>query len=179
MAERRWLDRLWQWGYRLAYVGAMGYWLLRRARTRGVCVAVWWRHQVLLIDNSYRRMRGLPGGGIHSGEPLAEAAARALVEEAGVAVAPAALNHLGDYEAYVDCKVDRLTVHEFLAEERPGVRIDNREVVWADFLTVAECRRLPISPILSAYLRGALAPASWSAAAGPVTRTTPSRPFQG
>jgi 8-oxo-dGTP diphosphatase len=66
--------RLAAWAYEL-------YRLVRRPHTHGALVAIWWRGQLLLVQTSYRRGYGLPGGGLQRGETAAQAAVRELEEE--------------------------------------------------------------------------------------------------
>jgi 8-oxo-dGTP pyrophosphatase MutT (NUDIX family) len=67
------------WGYEL-------YRLIRRPHTHGALVAIWHNNQVLMVQTSYRKGYGLPGGGLHPGESAREAAVRELNEELGLAI---------------------------------------------------------------------------------------------
>ena len=71
---------------RLAYRLMRLYWALFRAQVRGALVTVWYRGEVLVLRNSYRRAWSLPGGGIRARESAREAARRELREEIGLEV---------------------------------------------------------------------------------------------
>ncbi len=59
------------WGYEL-------YRLIRRPHTQGALVAIWHNNQMLMVQTSYRKGYGLPGGGLQSGESARNAAVPTL-----------------------------------------------------------------------------------------------------
>jgi 8-oxo-dGTP diphosphatase len=79
LARRLHLLQLAAWGYEL-------YRLIRRPHTHGALVAIWHNNQVLMVQTSYRRGYGLPGGGLQPGESARDAAVRELNEELGLAI---------------------------------------------------------------------------------------------
>ena len=79
LARRLQLLQLAAWGYEL-------YRLIRRPHTHGALVAIWHNNQVLMVQTSYRKGYGLPGGGLQPGESAREAAVRELNEELGLAI---------------------------------------------------------------------------------------------
>ncbi len=80
VAERLHLLQLAAWGYEL-------FRLIRRPHTHGALVAIWVNNKVLLVQTSYRKGYGLPGGGIQLEENARDAAVRELKEELGLAIA--------------------------------------------------------------------------------------------
>ncbi len=76
LARRLHLLQLAAWGYEL-------YRLIRRPHTHGALVAIWHNNQVLMVQTSYGKGYGLPGGGLHPGESAREAAVRELNESWG------------------------------------------------------------------------------------------------
>ncbi len=79
LARRLHLLQLAAWGYEL-------YRLIRRPHTHGALVAIWVNNKVLMVQTSYRKGYGLPGGGLQPGERAREAAVRELNEELGLAI---------------------------------------------------------------------------------------------
>ena len=79
LARRLHLLQLAAWGYEL-------YRLIRKPHTHGALVAIWANNKLLLVQTSYRRGYGLPGGGLQPGESAREAAVRELNEELGLSI---------------------------------------------------------------------------------------------
>ena len=79
LIRRLHLLQLAAWGYEL-------YRLIRRPHTHGALVAIWHKNKVLMVQTSYRRGHGLPGGGLELGETAREAAVREVNEELGLAI---------------------------------------------------------------------------------------------
>ena len=79
LARRLHLLQVVAWGYEL-------YRLIRRPHTHGALVAIWHNNQVMMVQTSYRKGYGLPGGGLQPGERAREAAVRELNEELGLAI---------------------------------------------------------------------------------------------
>lgn len=130
-----WLASLFYEAYRLVF----------KPHTHGSLVAIWYMHQLLLVQTSYRSGWGLPGGGVQAHESALQAALRELDEELGL-VLPA--EQLLNPWMITEGGVRGLnTVSIFTAEltERPEVRIDGMEIVafgWYD-LEQAKAIRLP------------------------------------
>jgi 8-oxo-dGTP pyrophosphatase MutT (NUDIX family) len=137
-------------GYRLAYnlvypLVRPVWWLIGRD-LEGVYVAIWHEGRVLAIKNSYKREYCLPGGMIDAGETPAEAGARELGEEVGIPIVATDLEMVHEIVQSRGRSSDRAYVMSMeWTGERPAVTIDQREVVWADFVTPADllARELP------------------------------------
>lgn len=130
------------------------YWFVRRPSTHGSLVAVWHGGEILLVKNSYRRQYTLPGGYIRRGESAVEAAARELREEVGleVPVETVRLAFTGVHE--FEFRQDKVSISELEVDERPRLDVDNREVVWAGFMSPAAVLELDVVPHIRDYLRG-------------------------
>ena len=120
--------------------------------TEVATVAVWHDGAVLMIRNSYRSQLTLPGGHIGTGESAVAAAVRELHEEAGVRIDAADVRPAYAETVLWDRRRDRCAIFETVLTDRPAVRIDNREVVWADFLPAAEALAANPTPHVRAYL---------------------------
>lgn len=138
--------------YRLGYRVLKLWWVVRRPNHTGALVALWHGDRLLLVRPSYRDGYALPGGGVRRGETPAQAARRELREETGLIV------ELDDLtpaiESFAANKFVKDTTHVFecRVDAEPKVRIDNREIVEAVFVTSAEANTLTIGLHLRRYL---------------------------
>jgi len=151
-------DRIRQWCFQLAYWLALVFWFVFRPRGRGVMAAIWFDGRILIIKNSYKRSLTFPGGGPHAGESARQTAARELAEEVGLTIRPNALTWIAQYRYNDEFKRDRIDLFEIELTALPAVRIDNREVIQAEFMDPAYARQLPLFPVAEAYLRHRAAP---------------------
>lgn len=138
--------------YRLAHWGLRLLWFIRRPETTGALVAVWCRGRVLLVKNSYRSQLTLPGGYVKAREDRRTTAARELREEVGIQVQPKRLVHAYHGTHLFEHRKDTLDIYELEVDEEPKVRVDDREVVAAEFHSPDEALSLSIVPHLEEYL---------------------------
>ena len=148
------LDRLIQNLYKVAYRLQIVANFFRRESVRGAYVAVWHQHKILLILNSYKSYKTLPCGGVKRSEGAHQAAARELAEEVGIVVKEEQLSLAQVVICNDEFKEDTIYIYELLLTETPDVQIDNREVVWASFLTKEEALKEKLSPPVRAYIVG-------------------------
>jgi 8-oxo-dGTP diphosphatase len=154
-AARQVTDALVRVAYRGAYSLAMAYWFVRRPPVEGVFVGVWHGRRVLLLQNSYKRLFSMPGGGAHSGESHVETGLRELREEVGLTLSSAELRATYDVVDWEEYKRDHVWFLELDVDAEPVLTIDRREVVWAAFLDVDAALQLPLSGPVRAYLTDA------------------------
>lgn len=128
------------------------YWFVTRPRYFGAYVAVWHGDQILIIKNSYKSVYTVPCGNINRKETAAAAAVRELSEEVNIRLKPEQIALAAQFTILNEFKQDHISFFEFAFDQIPPVRVDNREVVWARFMTVAEAKRLPLSPVVTEYL---------------------------
>ena len=138
--------------FKLAHRGLRAYWFLRRPTTQGALVALWHKGQLLVVKNSYRAQYTLPGGYLHAGEVPEEAAARELYEEVNFRLPADRLKMVYANTLPYEHRQDSVCICEAELSEKPALRVDNREVIWADFLTPALARARPLVPHLIEYL---------------------------
>jgi 8-oxo-dGTP pyrophosphatase MutT (NUDIX family) len=129
-----------------------GYWFIVRPRFFGAYVGVWHADRILIIKNSYKKAYTVPCGKIQRGETAVAAAARELAEEVGIDLKPEQLVLAAQFMILNESKKDHISFFEATFDRPPTFQVDNREVVWAQFLTVAEAKQLPLSPVVLNYL---------------------------
>ena len=160
------LDALYRITYRVAYrLHLLGAFLLR-PRCEGVWVAVWCGGRLLVVRNAYRKRLTLPGGGIDGGEEPLAAAIRELREEVGITLAPRQLRFAGQFRSAIEFKRDTINLFDVQLSEQPLVTIDNREVVYAEFLDPATLSPDAVFPVLLEYTAVASADPENAANAG-------------
>lgn len=152
---KQWMDALARTGYRGAYTLARLYWLVRHPRTEGVFVGVWHAGRVLLLQNSYKRQLSMPGGGLERGESPEQAGARELHEEVGLRAEASSLRPVFETVGTSENKDDHVRFLELDVDAEPALAIDDREVTWAAFIDLDTALRLPVSPLVRAYLEHA------------------------
>ena len=138
--------------YRAAHWGLRLLWLIRKPETAGALVAVWYDGRVLLVKNSYRAQMTLPGGYVRAREDRRTTAARELREEVGINVQPMRLVHAYHGTHLFEHRQDTLDIYELEVDTAPNVRVDDREVVLAEFVPPEKALEMPIVPHLQEYL---------------------------
>ena len=146
------LDLLARAGYRIAYRVLRVWWFVWRPDVHGAFVAVWYEGALLLIRNSYRAGETIPCGQVDRGETVRAGARRELREEVGLDAPEHELTLALEFTIAFEHKRDRATVFEWYPVERPRVRVDAREVVWADFVPAEDLAGRPLAPHVARYL---------------------------
>ncbi len=137
---------------RLAYRLLLAWWFVRRPELHGSYVAVWHGDRVLVIQNSYRKRLSFPAGGRARRETLRDAARRELREEVGIRAALEQLAYYGELVHHTGHAEDHAHVFELHCASAPEVRIDRREVVWAEFLTPEDALARGVVGVVRLYL---------------------------
>ncbi|MBV8650948.1 MAG: NUDIX domain-containing protein [Alphaproteobacteria bacterium] len=148
----RLVDRLFQTGYFCAYRLLRAWWFLRRPRHRGAVVALWHHGLLLMVRSSYRPSWDLPGGGVGPREDAKTAALRELKEELCLSLPPEALTLVQAEEIFFEYRYDHISVFEAVLAEHPAIRIDNREIIAAEFCTPAAIAAFRTSDYVARYL---------------------------
>jgi 8-oxo-dGTP pyrophosphatase MutT (NUDIX family) len=166
-------DLAWRIAMRVAYRLRLAWWFVRRPEIHGSYIAIWHGERVLVIRNSYRRLLSFPAGGRWRGESLLEAAARELREEVGIRAELAQLAYCGEFVHRTSYAEDHGHVFELFCDAAPEVRIDRREVTWADFLAPDDALARGVVGVVRLYLERVSV--TRSAPPPPPPRTTPPR----
>jgi ADP-ribose pyrophosphatase YjhB (NUDIX family) len=151
--ERAVRDALYRLALRAAARALGVWWRLTGPRIEGVAVFVQVGGEFLLIRNSYRRSYSLPGGRVRRGEARDAAAARELGEETGIRAAPGELAFLAELRVRHSGVEDHVHFFALRCDAAPEVRIDRREVVWAEFRTPEDALALELWKPLEVFLR--------------------------
>lgn len=145
-------DKLHQVGLKIAYVLFNCFCFVFRPTTKGVLIGVWLEDKILIIKNSYYHKYSLPGGFVRPGEDLRSAAVRELEEEVGIVVRDDSLYLAGNAEFHIHYRQEKLTYFGVKLIQRPVIAIDNREVVWADFISHEKVLKLNLTQPARQYL---------------------------
>jgi len=172
---RELLDSLWRLALRLAYRLRLAWRFVRRPAVHGSYVAVWHGDRVLVIQNSYRRRLSFPAGGRARGETLRDAAARELREEVGVSAEADQLAYYGEIVHRVSHAEDHAHFFELHCGAVPELRVDRREVIWANFLTPEDAIARGVVGVVRRYLERVIR----RAPPPPPPRTLPPRASSG
>ena len=119
--------------YRFGYKAMQQVWRFRKPRGFGVGIVIRHDDQVLAVKHSYRPGYTIPGGGVRRHEDPRQTAVRELAEELSITADPDNLIYKR--------KVYRSHLYELRLAEKPDIRIDNREIIEALFLSPEEAMR--------------------------------------
>lgn len=145
-------NHLSQLAYKLAYRMILCIWFFTRPTVTGVYVAVWHDRQILIIKNSYKKRYTLPCGRLKKGEEKLVAALRELHEEVNIKVDASELSFAGEFVGRYKYVTDIGNFFEIRMTDLPEVQVDNREVIWARFMSVEDTLKLHLNPAVRAYL---------------------------
>ncbi len=138
--------------YQLAYRALLTIWFFTRPTIHGVYIAIWYEERLLVIKNSYKKRFTIPCGRVKRGEDLVVAAARELYEEVNIRLETHQLNFVGEYSTRHNYAIDVGSFFEIELTEPPPLEVDNREVVWARFLTLDQVAELDLNPTVKTWL---------------------------
>lgn len=132
--------------YKLAY--PIWCWLLRVSGHRlfGALVMIWYDGRLLMLRTSYHDETVLPGGQAKRGEDSRDTAVREVAEELGLQLDPQSLKFA--CEVNFDIRGLRGTDHIYTIEfaQCPELRLDQREIVSADWLLPEQAHDLIVEP---------------------------------
>lgn len=152
----RFVDRVVQVCYFIAYRAMRLYWRMRHPSTKGALVAIWSGGQVLLVRNSYLPYYSAPGGYVRPQENAREAALRELLEEVGMSARAEDLELALDVTHEWEGKRDHVQIFNLKVADRPVVRIDHREVVEAGWFAPGDVHGLDVFPPLKRAIESSL-----------------------
>ena len=142
-----------QLGYFIAWNIQLLVWFVFRPDVYGVYVAVWYDDRILIIRNSYKRSLTVPCGRVKQNENKKAAAIRELKEEVNIQASDGQLKLKAEYARKHEFKNDFVTFYEMALSELPDVKVDNREVISAAFLSPHQALQQDLSPFVELYLR--------------------------
>jgi 8-oxo-dGTP pyrophosphatase MutT (NUDIX family) len=145
-------DIAWQMVFRLGYPVARTWWRLRRAEHVGALLAIHVGQSLLLLCCSYRSAWTFPGGGVWQGETPEAAVRRELAEEIGIVV-DGPLHLLGEVRGVLDGRIDWVFLFMLRLDRLPTLRFDNREIIDARLVQIADLDKVPLTGPVRAYVR--------------------------
>lgn len=86
------------------------------------------------------------------GENPVEAAARELKEEIGIVADPRQLNKICTIKEVFNYKRETINCFELILSDPPNIRLDHREVIWAEFLSLPKALNLELSSPVNKFL---------------------------
>jgi len=113
---------------------------------------MWHEGCVLLLRTSYRSGWTTPGGAIKRGETPVNAALREAFEEIGLRLRADDLRPAGVVDHQSDYRRDQVHLFEVYLREEPALTIDNREIVEARFVPLAETQSFALAAPFREYL---------------------------
>lgn len=146
------MDLLYRIGYRGAYRLLQAWWWWRRPQGHGAAIAAWDGDRLLVVRTSYRRTVDLPGGGIEGAETALAAAVRELREETGVEAPADELVDAGTFHFEENNRQIAAQVFEWRPGRAMPPAADNREIVWAGYMSREQLQREPQVALLALYL---------------------------
>jgi len=152
MMSHNFVDKMIQKLFQIAYQIKLLYNRLVFPNAYGAYVAVWAEGKVLMIKNSYKSYFTLPCGGIKKNELAEQAAIRELFEEVRIKVDVGQLSFFDEFIIDVECMHDHIHLFELKLEKIPEFVVDNREVVWGDFIEPEEAIKWELFPVVRDYL---------------------------
>ena len=123
--------------------------------TVGCMVLVRFADELVILKTSYSRFLNVPGGTVERGETPRAAAARELEEEVGIRVAPECLQALGQLICHHSFIEDHVHFFELRLDAAPALRVDLREILWAELRAEDSLEMHQLRPPLGEMLRGA------------------------
>ena len=145
-------DRIFQIIYKISYKLLICYWFFRRPSIKGVYVAVWRNGKVLIIKNSYKRYYTLPSGKVKNTENIVDAGIRELREEVSIHAEPEDMRFIGEFYINYEYKKDFINIYEMEITPSTSFYVDNREVIWGEFLTPEKALSIDLFPPIRDYL---------------------------
>ncbi len=112
---------------------------------------IWHRDKILIVQKSYKKGWSIPGGILKRGETWQQAAVRETFEEVGIHLEEKALVFIKEVPGDLG-PCDRARMFEVQMESPPTVKIDEREIVNAQFVTPDEAMQRDLYQHVKTYL---------------------------
>ncbi len=125
--------------------------LLIKGTTRAY-VVVRVKDELLVTQNwlGFQKKWRLPGGGVHDGEAPVHAVQRELAEEVGVRTNEQNLQLLGEFTSEFNYQY---SLFELTLPEKPELTVDEREILRAQFMPLADIANVYVSEEIRNFLK--------------------------
>ena len=146
------VSRVWGVFLSVIFQGARFVITIMKIRVRGSMVAIWNGDKILLVWKSYRKVWSLPGGLLKTGETWEQAAVRESIEEVGIRVPEEDLKFLKEVPGEFGSR-DRLHLFEVTLNGPVDLKLDRREIIFADFVSPEEALKRNLYEHVERYLK--------------------------
>ena len=128
-------DRCYQLAFSVAYPMVLQLRRTKLYRYDGVMVAIWFQDKILMVKHSYRDDIMLPGGGVKFREKPNLSVVREMNEELGIVIDASKLKQIEIRGKTIEGRVTT-TLFECEIDHLPKLKIDNREIIFAEFVDI-------------------------------------------
>ena len=146
------INFLYRSGYRIAYRLLKIFRKIFKPNVRGVFVMIVCKGQLLILKNSYKQNYSVPGGMVGRREAWEDAAVRETFEEVGIKIDRKDLVLISSIERFKHAENHALKIFELQLSDEPEIAIDQREVVWANFIRWSDLSEYRFAEIVKEYI---------------------------